>query len=315
MDTQKRHDLTDTAIQAPADQRLSLWDYVLYSALVLSWSASWYALALQVGTVPIQTSLFWRFAIAAVIMWGWVIIARAPRRFPWQLHMAFAGMGLFIFCMNFMLFYYGSAYLISGLLSVVFSLASVINLALGFVLARRVPHLRVLAGALVGIVGIAMMFWPEVAEQSWTGRGAIGLALCVAGTFCFCIGSQISAALQQRKIPVLSASAWGMSYGATFSALMTFSLGHSLAIEWSPVYLSSLLFLAVVSSVIAFWAYLTLVGRIGAGRSGYATVMFPVLALVISSILEGYTFPAIAVAGLMLVISGNVLVLGGGRKT
>ncbi len=298
----------------PAERRLTAFDYVLYAALVLSWSASWYALSLQVGTVAVQTSLFWRFAIAASIMWAWVYIKREPMRFPVKLHLAFSGMGLFIFCLNFMLFYYGSAYLISGLLSVVFSLASVFNLAFGFVIARRVPQGRVLFGALIGIAGIGFMFWPEIAGQSWTGNAAFGLALCVLGTLSFCTGSQISASLQQREISVLSASAWGMTYGAVFSAIMSLVLGHSLALKFSQVYLGSLIFLAVISSVIAFWAYLTLVGRIGAGRSGYATVMFPVLALLISAIFEGYTFPAVAIVGLGLVMLGNVLVLGGGKK-
>ncbi len=296
-----------------SERRLTLFDYVLYTALVLSWSASWYALALQVGTVAIQTSLFWRFAVAAAIMWVWVLLKRSPIRFAPKLHLAFAAMGLFIFCLNFMLFYYGSQYLISGLLSVVFSLASVFNLVLGFVFGRRMPRGRVLGGALIGICGIAFMFWPEIAGQTWTGNGVVGLGLCVAGTVSFCIGSQISAALQQRKIPVVSASAWGMSYGAAFSAIMTLSLGHSFNIDWNPVYIGSLLFLAIVSSVIAFWSYLTLIGRIGAARSSYATVVFPVLALLISSFFEGYGFPAIAVAGLILVMAGNVLVLGGGK--
>ena len=235
-------------------------------------------------------------------------------RFPLKLHLAFSGMGLFIFCLNFMLFYYGSVYLFSGLLSVVFSLASVFNLALGFVIARRVPRGRVLAGALIGIAGIALMFWPEIEGQSWTGNAAFGLALCVVGTLSFCTGSQISASLQQRKIPVLAASAWGMTYGAAFSATMALALGNSLALELSWIYLSSLVFLAVVSSVIAFWAYMTLIGRIGSGRSGYATVMFPVFALLISAVFEGYTFPTIAIAGLAFVLLGNILVLGGGKS-
>lgn len=299
----------------PAERRLTAYDYVLYAALVLSWSASWYALSLQVGTVAVQTSLFWRFAIAAAIMWAWVLIKREPKWFPVKLHLAFSGMGLFIFCLNFMLFYYGAAYLISGLLSVVFSLASIFNLVLGFLIARRVPQGRVLAGALIGISGIALMFWPEIADQSWTGKAAIGLGLCIVGTISFCIGSQISALLQDHKIPVLPASAWGMTYGAVFSAIMSLGLGHSLAPEFSVVYISSLVFLAVVSSVIAFWAYMTLIGRIGSSRSSYATVMFPVLALVISAVFEGYAFPAIAIAGLALVMLGNILVLGGGQKT
>ena len=105
-----------------------------------------------------------------------------------------------------------------------------------------------------------------------------------------------------------------MSYGALFALLMTLALGNSVAIIWTPVYVGSLVFLALVSSVLAFWSYLTLIGRIGAGRASYATVLFPVFALLISAAFEGYGFPLLAIAGLGCVLAGNILVLGSSKK-
>lgn len=306
--------MTARTVSPQEYEGLSAYEYVLYAAVVFSWSASWYALSLQVGTVAVQTSLFWRFVIAAAVMFGWALLAGKQMRFAATRHLQFAALGLCIFCLNFMLFYYGSAYLISGLLSVVFSLASVFSLAITFLVFGTVPRRRVVFGALLGLLGIAMMFWPEVGGQEWNGAAAFGLALCVGGTLCFCVGSQISAVLQRAAIPVISASAWGMAYGATASGLMSLAGGRSLALNLEPVYLASLIFLALISSVMAFWAYLTLLGRIGAGRAGYATVMFPVFALLISTIVEGYVFTAVALAGLVLVLVGNVLVLGGGKR-
>ncbi|MEM8627974.1 MAG: DMT family transporter [Pseudomonadota bacterium] len=304
----------------PADRRLTAADYVLYLVLVASWSASWYALALQVGEVAVQTSLFWRFFIAASVMWVWTLVAKGKdgtklrAAVPARAHLAFCGMGLFIFCLNFMLFYYGSAYLFSGLLSVVFSLASVFNLLLIFALTGKAPRLRVMAGALLGFAGIGLMFAPQMEGQSWTGGTMIGLGLCLAGTLSFCVGSQISAALQKAKVPVIPASAWGMSYGALIALAMTLVLGNSVAIIWTPTYVGSLVFLALVSSVLAFWSYLTLIGRIGPGRASYATVLFPVFALLISAVFEGYGFPLLAIAGLGCVLVGNILVLGSSRN-
>lgn len=289
-------------------------DYLLFVAVVLSWSGSWYAIKLQLGTVAESTSLFWRFVIAALCMWIWVRIAGERIRFPRNLHIGFAALGLFIFSLNFTLFYFGGNFLISGLLSVVFSLASIINLVMAAALSRKMPRLKVLAGALLGFCGIALMFSPQIVGQSWTGSGVVGLALCIGGTISFGIGSQVSAALQARAIPVISASAWGMTYGAGFNLLFTMLQGRSLAIEWTAAYLGSLLFLAIVSSVIAFWSYLNLLGRIGAGRAGYATVVFPVVALVISALLEDYRFSAVAFAGLALVLLGNLLVLARSRQ-
>ena len=117
-----------------------------------------------------------------------------------------------------MLFYYGSAYLISGLLSVVFSLASVFNLVIAARSTGNSPSARIAAGATLGVVGIALMFAPEIAGQDWSGGALLGLGLCVLGTLSFCTGNQVSARLQAARISVVSASAWGMTYGAVLSA-------------------------------------------------------------------------------------------------
>jgi drug/metabolite transporter (DMT)-like permease len=302
------------ALSSPSDSAVSPTDVGLFVAVVLSWSMSWYALSLQAdAAVAIQTSLMWRFVIACAIMFVWVAAVRERLSFPWRYHAAFGLLGVLIFCVNFMLFYYGSYYLISGLLSVVFSLASVFNLAIAFITSRRIPRGNVAFGALLGVVGIALMFAPEIAGQDWSGGALFGLGLCVAGTLSFCFGNQVSAKLQALKVPVLSASAWGMAYGAAGAGLMSVALGEDLSLVLEPVWLGSLLFLAVVSTVIAFWAYLTLLGRIGPARAGYATVVFPVLALLLSTVVEDYVFTLTALAGLVLVLAGNVLVLRGGR--
>ena len=168
-------------------------------------------------------------------------------------------------------------------------------------------------GAGLGVAGIALMFAPEIAGQDWSGGALLGLGLCVGGTISFCLGNQLSAKLQALEVPVLSASAWGMAYGALAAMLMSLALGESLAPVWEPVCLGSLLFLAVIATVVAFWAYLTLLGRIGPARAGYATVVFPVLALLLSAFVEDYAFTMLSLSGLALVLAGNVLVLRGGK--
>ncbi len=298
----------------PADKPFETGDGVLFAVVVLSWSLSWFALSLQVGDVAVQTSLMWRFIIAAAVMLVWAKVAGEPMRFAARTHALFAALGLFIFCLNFILFYYGSIYLISGLLSVVFSLASVFNLVIASALDRRLPSARVAFGATLGVAGIALMFAPEIGGQDWSGGALLGLGLCVLGTLSFCTGNQVSARLQAAKISVVSASAWGMTYGAVLSGMMALALGRSLAPSTDPVWIGSLVFLAIVSSVVAFWAYLNLLGRIGSARAGYATVVFPVLALVVSALVEDYRFGVLSAVGLLCVLAGNVLVLGGGRR-
>lgn len=289
---------------------LTAYDYILYTITVLSWSGSWYALKLQVGVVPVQVSLFWRFLLAALIMLVWALIAKVRLRFPLVTHLRFAAMGALMFCLNFTLFYYASVWIASGLLSVVFSLASVFNIILAVLFLNLRPTLNMVIGASLGFTGIAMMFWPVIAGQEFDTNALIGLGLCITGTLFFCTGNLFSGSLQKAGIPIISASTWGMAYGACVTGLIALVQGDSFTIIWNASYIGSMVFLAVVSSVIAFAAYLTLLGRIGSDRAGYASVMFPVAALMISSWLEDYQMGALAALGLALVLIGNVFVLG-----
>ncbi|MDW6025144.1 DMT family transporter [Mesorhizobium sp. BAC0120] len=289
-------------------------DYGLYALTVLSWSASWFAIKLQVDVVSPEVNIVWRFAIASILMFAWVLVSGRRLTFPLSDHLRFVTLGVLMFSSNFLLFYYGALHLVSGLLSVVFSLASVVNMLLAALITREPPSLRVLVGGLAGFLGIALMFYPEMARHGLNGDTLTGLLLCVGGTLSFCLGNQVSAYNQRRGLPIVSVNAWGMLYGTIWSGFLAFVLGKPFMIEPTVSYFGSLIFLAVVSTVIAFAAYLTLLGRIGTARAGYSTVMFPIFALLISTAFEGYSWTAYAVAGLALVGLGNVLVIGTGKR-
>ena len=285
-------------------------DVVLYATTVLSWSASWYALKVNSGySVSPPVTICWRFSLAAVLMIGFVALSGGRLRFDARTHGAFALLGVFMFSTNFIFFYYASTMLVSGLLAVVFSLASVVNLVIG-AFRGDLAGPRRWFGAALGALGIALLYGPALAA----GGGGLGLLLCVLGTVSFCIGNQVSQTLSRRALPVMSASAWGMLYGALWSALLSLTGGHRFVYDSAPAYTVSLLFLTIVSTVIAFWAYLNLVSRIGAGRAAYATVMFPVVALLLSTALEGYAWTPLAVSGAALALGGNLFVLRSARR-
>lgn len=289
-------------------------DYGLYALTVVAWSLSWYAIEFQVGTVANEVNIVWRFAIATALMFGWVVLKRGRLRFALADHMRFVALGILMFSSNFLLFYYGAGYLVSGLLSVVFSLASVMNMMLGAVVMRERPSPRILLGGLTGFCGIALMFLPEIIGHDLGGGTLVGLAFCVAGTLSFCVGNVISAAGMRKGLPLVSMNAWGMFYGTLWSAILALLMGRTFTVVPTVAYFGSLLFLAVVSTIMGFAAYLTLLGRIGAARAGYATVLFPIFALLVSTVLEGYRWTAFAIVGLALVAIGNVLVVRGGRR-
>ena len=282
------------------------FELLLYSMVVFGWSTSWLPLKWQLGVVAPEVSLLWRFLIAAMVMFVISIYLRQSLIFHWRTHLRLALLGLCIFSTNFAFFYHGGKGVASGLLAVVFSSASLVNVLMTAVLGRSRQRIAHLLAAMVGLTGVVCLFWPEL---QLSNTALTSLALCLIGTLFFCTGNMVSAACQKRGIPIFASASWGMLYGACYLASFSFISNHEFIIEPTAKYVLGLVWLALVSSVMTFAAYLSLIGRIGPSRAGYATVIFPVFALLISTVFESYTWSGLAFIGLGLVICGNVIML------
>ena len=282
------------------------FDFLLYLGVVIGWSTSWYPLSLQMGVVPAEVSLIWRFAAAAAFMFGIARWFGVDLRHGLAEHLRFAILGVVLFSTNFALYYNASLYAASGLLAVILSTASLFNVLMVAALSRNPPPALQLGAAVTGLAGLGLIFLPELQMAS-----SVGLAILFggAGTLCFCTGNLLSAATQKRGIHVLASTCWGMVYGTGFMIIVSLVRGHEFTIDPTAVYLGSLVWLVIISSVLAFGSYLTLIGRIGPGRAGYATVIFPVFALLISTIYEDYQWSALSFAGLGLVMAGNLMMI------
>ena len=184
---------------------------------------------------------------------------------------------------------------------------------MNIVLSRIVFGTRIgksiILGAFLGIIGVIVLFYPQIGEVSHSDGVLYGLLLAGLGAFSASCGNMVSQAAQQRALPVMQANAWGMLYGAILTFIIALLNGHPFTFDATFTYIVSLGYLAVFGSVVAFGAYLTLLGRIGAHRAGYATVLFPVVALVLSILFEGLALSATIVLGSALVLTGNGLVL------
>ncbi|QFU15781.1 DMT family transporter [Microvirga thermotolerans] len=297
------------ALPETAPVRIEGSTLALYVATVFLWGVSWIGIRAQLGVVAPEMSVFWRFVLAALCTWGWVFAAGMRVRFALSDHLRFMAVGLCLFSSNFICFYYGGLTVPSGLLSVVFSLASIFNLVLGFVVFRQKVEARVAFGGLLGAAGIGLLFWPEIAGAGFNLAALTGLGLCVLGTLFFCSGNMISTVVQRRGAPLISANAWAMTYGVAVLLALNLVRGNAFIIEPTATYIGALVYLAVGASVLAFAAYLTLLRRLGAARAGYATVLFPIVALAVSTVVEGYVWTPLAAVGVVLALAGNVLVL------
>jgi drug/metabolite transporter (DMT)-like permease len=153
------------------------------------------------------------------------------------------------------------------------------------------------------------MFLPELSGGQMGASAAKGLLLCLAGTLCFCTGNLVATSIQRRGIGVHVANAFGMTYALPYLAGICVAMGLPFKIDWTPIYLTSLLWTGLVATTISFVAYITLLNRIGAARAAYVTVLSPVVALLISTWLENYQWSWPAALGLAAVMAGNLLVL------
>jgi len=281
---------------------------VLYALTVLIWGTTWIALKLQLGSVPIAWSIAWRFALAAAVLFAWLAARgrlRLPRR---EVRWLVAAQGLCLFCVNFICFLNASRTIPSGLVAVVFSTATLWN-ALGARFAfRRALTPTILGGGALGLAGLLLLFWPELARHGASAGTWRGLAFALGGTVCFSCGNLLSARMQALgETPVLT-NAWGMAAGTLVLVAGCAAFGIAPSFDLSPTYVGAWLYLAIPGSVIGFTAYLMLVGRLGPERAAYCTVLFPLVALAISSVVEDYRWTPPALVGLLLVMAGNMLV-------
>jgi drug/metabolite transporter (DMT)-like permease len=281
----------------------------LYLASVLIWGSTWYAIKFQLGVVAPEVSLVYRFALAAIILLSFCTLTGRSLRYSVPQHGFIALQGLFLFSSNYLVFYWATGLLTSGIVALMFSTVILMNIINGAIFMRLAVSRRVILGACFGIVGIASIFWAELNAVDNNADTWRGLWMCLLATYFASIGNIVSARNQKNGIPVIQTNAWGMGYGALVMALYALVSGVPYNYDPSFNYSVSLIYLSVFGSILAFGSYLTLVGRIGADKAAYVAVLFPVIALGLSTIFENYQWSLRAVFGFALVLLGNYIVL------
>lgn len=286
-----------------------MYNAFLYLITVFIWGSTWLAIKFQLGVVAPELSIAYRFGLAASILLIFSVLRRLPLRFDLKSHGYFALQGLLLFSLNYILVYLAEGYLTSGLVAIIFSLIIIMNIIFGAILLGNPIRLRVVVGGLIGLLGLTLVFWPELISFDLSSGRALGILLAVIATVSASLGNVVSARNQRNKLPVIQTNAYGMLYGAIFMFVLALFRGAQLQIDLSLDYVISLLYLAIFGSVIAFGSYLTLLGRIGLDRAAYVTVLFPIIALLLSTLFEDLAWGIPQLFGVLLVLLGNAMVL------
>jgi drug/metabolite transporter (DMT)-like permease len=282
---------------------------ILYTITVLIWGSTWLAIEYQLGVVEPEVSIAYRYAAAALVLFAWCWFRGLPLRFGAKDHAYFVLLGLLLFCLNYIFAYRAQVHITSALAAIAFSTMLWMNIILSRIIFGTRVTLNVLAGALLGVAGIVVLFAPQIESLAVSDSMFFGSVLALGGALTASFGNMLSQSAQKKQLPVVQTNTWGMFYGAILTAIVAHSSGHAFNFDATFTYISSLIYLAIFGSVIAFGAYLTLLGRIGAHKAGYVTVMFPVVAVILSVAFEGMQLTGTIISGTALVLLGNLLIL------
>ena len=293
---------------APADGR-RVTDVQYFAACVAIWSTTWIAITFQLGSVPPEMSVAYRFLLASLLLFAWCVIRGLPLRFSAREHGWLALFGLGSFGVGYVFVYYAEQHVVSGLVAVGYSASPLLGmLGMRFFFGTPMTR-RVAVASVLGIAGIIIVFYPELARLQGSRETAKGALFTTISVLIATGGSMVAYRNQRAGVPLWQGMAWGMFYGAMSALAIGLASGKPPSFLATSAYVLSLAYLAILGSIIAFASYLTLLKRLGAARAGYIGVMVPILALLLSAAFEGFRFHALTWVGIGVSVAGNVLIL------
>lgn len=288
-------------------QRLPAWH--LFAICVLVWGTTWYAITYQVGMTTPEFGVAVRFGLAGLCVLAWQASRGERLRFGLRDHLWFALQGVFLYGVSYVCVYHAERHLPSGVVAVGYSaspLAAGIGAAwlFGTALSRRF-----VAGGLLGLAGVTLIFWPEFGKAREGSTTTLGALFTVGSVLLSTVGSLIASRNGERRLPMWPSLGFGMLYGSIAVAAIVMGDGQAIVWPTAASWWVALLYLALAGSVLSFACYLTLLDRLGAGPAGTVGVMTPILALLVSTLFENYRPDLLTALGALLAIAGNVLML------
>jgi len=283
------------------------WPLFIIPAFI--WGSTWYVIKFQLGTVDPLVSVVYRYSLAGVIMLLFCLLTKAKLKFNKRDHIFMALQGLFLFGVNYWAVYEAEVYITSGMMAVAFSCIVFANSFFGRIFLKTPINPNIIFGAILALAGTALIFSAELMSFEFSSNVIFGMTIAMISVVLASLGQIVSARNSKEGIPVVQANTFGMLYGAVLMAILALVLDRPFTIDLSTSYLSSLLYLSLLGSVVAFATYLSLISKIGADKAAYSLVIIPVISIIISSILENYQMTIWAAIGIGLILIGNVTAL------
>lgn len=273
------------------------------------WGSTWLAIKFQLGDIDPIISVVYRFLIAGLLLLIYSKIKGVNLKFSKKVHYLMVLQGFLLFGINYWLVYVAEESVPSGLVAIIFSTIVFMNSINGKIFLKSQISNRVLIGGMLGIIGSGLLFYKELTSFTLSNKAGIAIGIAFISAYFASLGNIASAYNQKQKIPVMQSNGFAMIYGASIMFLVALILGKEFSFNFNLTYSLSLLYLSIFGSIIAFGAYLTLVGNIGADKAAYVAVIAPVIALILSTIFENYNWSLTSFFGSVVILAGNAIAL------
>lgn len=301
--------------RAPDPSRIDASIIIPFIIFTGVWGSTWIVIRDQVGSVPPQWSVAYRFLIAAAAM---ALVAKWKGQ---SLKLDRGGLlaalvlGVSQFSVNFNSVYAAERFITSGVVATVFAILLIPNSLLAWAFLDQKPNRRFLLAGLVAVCGVGLLFLHELRSSPVSNRDiAIGLGLTLLGLMGASCANVYQAGKEARRHPLLALLAWAMAIGAAIDCLLAFVIAGPPVAEARLGYWAGVIYLALFGSVLCFALYFPVVRKIGPGKAAYSSVLVPIIAMTLSTLFEGYRWSPLAIGGAVLAIGGMLLALAGRRR-
>ena len=307
MDQVSRVEFNESLSVPHGDVRGVAIPFIVFTAI---WGSTWIVIRSQLGPVPPQWSVTYRFVIAASAMAAIALWKGESLRIGRKGVAAAAFLGLTQFCINFNAVYLAERNITSGVVATVFALLLIPATLLGWALLGHRPSRRFAWSSLVAVAGILLLFVHELQQHPANSRQiAAGIALTLAGMLGAAIANVTQARPEIRRFPLFALLAWSMAAGALIDAAIAWAMTGPPAFDPRPAYWLGVLYLALFASVLTFSLYYPVVRKIGPAKASYSSVIVPIIAMGFSTWLEDYRWTALTICGALLALGGMAAAL------
>ena len=285
--------------------------FIIFTAI---WGSTWIVIRGQLGVVPAQWSVAYRFAIAAAAMAGVAAWKGQSLRLGTKGVLAALFLGFTQFFVNFNAVYMAERHITSGVVATVFASLLIPATLLGWAFLGHRPTKRFAWSSLVAVAGMTLLFVHEMHQHAASMRQVVaGIMLTLCGMLGAAIANVAQARPEIRKYPLFGLLAWSMAVGAVIDALLAVAVAGPPVFDPRPTYWAGLLYLALAASVLTFSLYYPVVRKIGPAKAAYSSVVLPIIAMGFSTWLEHYQWTPLTISGALLALGGMAGALSRGR--